>query len=57
MRVARPLGYDRSNERINEIAKDKKEYQNPDFFMKQEFRGLILADHQEAVADMAYSHI
>jgi hypothetical protein len=32
---------------------NKPEYQSRDFFNKSEFRGLFLADHQEAIGDKA----
>lgn len=35
------------------LAIPKQEYQGQDFFQRQDFRGMLLADHQEAVGDKA----
>ena len=35
------------------LAKPKPEFHGRDFFHRSEFRGLLLADHQEAIGDKA----
>ena len=44
----------KSNERIEILSIPKKEFNGKDFFARQEFRGLFLADHQEALGKKAF---
>ena len=50
---AEPKKYKRS-ERIDVLAMPKPQYHGKDFFQRQEFRGLFLADHQEAIGERAF---
>lgn len=38
----------------NVLAMAKPEYHGKDFFQRNEFRGLILADYQEAIGEKAF---
>ena len=44
----------KASERTQILAMPKSEYQGKDFFSRQEFRGLFLADHQEALGKKAF---
>jgi hypothetical protein len=48
-----PKNYDTS-ERIKILSMPKPQYHGKDFFQRQEFRGLFLADHQEAIGEKAF---
>lgn len=48
-----PKVYNRT-ERIDMLAKPKPQYHGKDFFQRPEFRGLFLADHQEAIGEKAF---
>ena len=39
------------------LAMPKEEHNASDFFQRQEFRGLLLADHQEALGKQAYDAV
>jgi hypothetical protein len=43
-----------TSERIEILSKPKIQYHGKDFFNRQDFRGLFLADHQEAIGDAAF---
>jgi hypothetical protein len=43
--------------RDNVLAIPKPSYQGKDFFQRPEFRGLLLADHQEIVGPRAYEMV
>ena len=43
----------RISERTELLAKPKSQFHGKDFFERQEFRGLFLADHQEIIKDKA----
>lgn len=36
------------------LAKPRPQYHGKDFFQRKEFRGLFLADHQEAIGERAF---
>lgn len=42
------------SERTEMLAKPKNEYLGKDFFQHKDFRGLFLADHQEALGPKAF---
>ena len=44
----------RPSQRINMLANPKPQYHGKDFFQRSEFRGLFLADHQEAIGERAF---
>lgn len=48
-----PKTYKRSP-RIDVLAMPKPQYHGKDFFQRHEFRGLFLADHQEAIGERAF---
>lgn len=50
-----PKGPKMENQRDFILALPKPEYQGKDFFWRSEFRGLILADYQEAVGSRAFT--
>lgn len=39
---------------LKTLAKCKPEYHSRDFFLNKDFRGLFLADHQEAIGERAF---
>ena len=39
------------------LSKPKPQYHGKDFFQRSEFRGLFLADHQEAIGDEAFKRV
>lgn len=43
-----------TSERTRILSMPKSEYQGKDFFQRKEFRGLFLADHQEALGKKAF---
>jgi hypothetical protein len=42
------------SERIDVLSMSKPQYHGKDFFQRSEFRGLFLADHQEAIGEQAF---
>lgn len=46
--------YYSTSERIEVLSKPKTQYHGKDFFNRQDFRGLFLADHQEAIGEAAF---
>ena len=42
------------NKHTDVLSMPKPEYQGKDFFQRQEFRGLLLADYQEAIGEKAF---
>ena len=53
MKFTQPKFYNQSDH-LNILAMPKTEYQWKDFFQRSEFRGLLLADYQEAIGDKAF---
>ena len=43
-----------ASERTEMLAMPKPQYHGKDFFQRSEFRGLFLADHQEAIGERAF---
>lgn len=56
MKFKHPNTYE-SNEHINILAMPKTEYQGDDFFKRSEFRGLLLADYQNAIGPKAMDFV
>lgn len=44
----------KSSERTRILAMPKPTYHGKDFFQRPQFRGLLLADHQEALGESAF---
>lgn len=44
----------KTSPRTEILAMPKNQYHGKDFFQRQEFRGLFLADHQEALGNKAF---
>ena len=42
------------SEHLDKLAMSKPPYHSRDFFLNKDFRGLFLADHQEAIGEIAY---
>lgn len=42
------------SERLKVLSMPKQQYHGKDFFQRPEFRGLLLADHQEAIGERAF---
>jgi hypothetical protein len=51
-----PKEYKSSN-RTEILAMPKNQYHGKDFFQRAEFRGLFLADHQEALGQKAFNYV
>jgi hypothetical protein len=47
----------KGNERDTILSVPKPEYQGQDFFHRQEFRGLLLADHQDALGPSSFARV
>ena len=56
MRYAQPKKY-KVSPRTEILAMPKPQYQGKDFFQRNEFRGLFLADHQEAIGLKAFKYV
>jgi hypothetical protein len=41
-------------EHLEKLAMSKPAYHSRDFFLNKDFRGLFLADHQEAIGEKAF---
>lgn len=53
LKFTEPKAYPVS-EHLEKLATSKPEYHSRDFFLNKDFRGLFLADHQEAIGDRAF---
>jgi hypothetical protein len=53
LKFSRPTEYNASLHNTI-LAMAKPEYHGKDFFQRNEFRGLILADYQEAIGEKAF---
>jgi hypothetical protein len=42
------------SEHLNKLAQPKPPFHSRDFFLNKDFRGLFLADHQEAIGEKAF---
>lgn len=41
-------------EHLQKLSMPKPQYHSRDFFLNKDFRGLFLADHQEAIGEKAF---
>jgi hypothetical protein len=48
-----PRAY-QASDRVEILAMPRPQYHGKDFFQRSEFRGLFLADHQEAIGERAF---
>ena len=48
-----PRAY-QASDRVEILAMPRPQYHGKDFFQRAEFRGLFLADHQEAIGERAF---
>lgn len=55
--IFNPVNTYSTSERLNILSMPKTTYNGKDFFQKKEFRGLLLADHQEALGKKAFECI
>lgn len=53
MKFSSPTKY-KQNEHIDVLAMPKPQYHGKDFFQRADFRGLLLADYQQALGDKAF---
>jgi len=53
MAYVSPKNY-KTSMRTEILAMPKTQYHGKDFFQRGEFRGLFLADHQDAIGDKAF---
>lgn len=53
MQFSEPRRY-KVSERLEILAKPKNDFLGKDFFQHKDFRGLFLADHQEALGEKAF---
>ena len=54
LKFCQPKVYE-SNMHQDVLAMAKSEYHGKDFFQRKEFRGLLLADYQEAIGEKAFA--
>lgn len=54
LKFNQPRHYE-SNAHQDVLAMAKPEYHGKDFFQRKEFRGLLLADYQEAIGEKAFA--
>jgi hypothetical protein len=45
------------SDHLEALAKPRPPFHSRDFFMNKDFRGLFLADHQEAIGEKAFKYV